>query len=106
MIARMPELSLKASVGEIEAEQAVDFLLVEDAVGALGVLGLAVVDHRRPLAGDVVVSLDGVPGRFRPLGGELLVRHRLRIGFALGCRLRRRLPSPSSASPHSAASAS
>ncbi len=33
-MARMPELSLSVDIGEAEAQQAVDFLLIEDALGA------------------------------------------------------------------------
>ncbi len=34
MIARMPELSFSDDIGQAEAQQAVDFFLIEDALGA------------------------------------------------------------------------
>ena len=97
MIARMPELSFSVVVvGEVEAEQAVDLLLIEDALGpALGGLNelITVLDHRRPLGGAVLtgsVAFAGGRGgaqlRFErqpPFGGErvlvdlFLTRHEL-----------------------------
>src|SRR5262249_52393876 len=52
---------VERDVGEIEAEETVDLLLVQDALGAALVAGpldelSAVLDHRRPLGGHVVAA--------------------------------------------------
>ncbi len=65
---------VERDVGEIEAEQRVDFLLIEDALGAALVAGLselaAVLDHRRPLGGHIVIVAGGCAFRLCALLGE------------------------------------
>jgi hypothetical protein len=61
---------------DVEAEEVVDFFLVEHAVGAAArrvELGVVVVDHRRPLGGHGVGVLDALLlERGAPLGGEIV----------------------------------
>ena len=76
MIARMPELSLSDDVGQAEAEQRIDFLLVQDAFGAAlgGLDELAVVDHGRPLRRHGLgASPRGCAGAAAGLGRRLLL---------------------------------
>ena len=107
MMARMPELSLSETSARREAEQRVDFLLGQDALGAAlgGLHEMAVLGHAGPLRrhrlGAVGVGgNDIVAGRRRrcgfllgfkrhaPFGGEsvlvdLVVRHRLGLHFVI-----------------------
>ena len=91
MIARMPELSLSDTSDEAEAEQAVDFVLVEHALGAaLGVAceNLRVLDRRADHCADGLLDAAGPAPP------------------AVGAAASAVAASGSSASPHSAAIAS
>ena len=72
MIARMPELSLSDDVGEAEAEQAVDFLLVQDALGAaLGDAGRELGPRRWTIAAHCAAM---PPGAAPPAVGAAAAR--------------------------------
>ena len=103
MIARMPELSFSETSARLKAEQRIDFVLREDALGAAlgGLDEMAVVDHRRPLRRHRFgrqplpesrgssrsalrpAAVCSASERHAPLGGERVV-----VDLILGCHFR------------------
>ena len=91
---------VQRDVGQAETEHAVDFILIEDALGAAALGALesgAFVGHRRPLRGRLVAARrrNGLLGRRRGRGRLLFHRHapfggqRVLIDLVFRHRLRR-----------------